>query len=156
MQEPVHHLFTLVDLLARTLLLAVAAASTGAFACRFEARPWADLLSEAPVVFIGKVDASSNGRSDQGPNNPATFLVQRVLKGAVLPGQRVQVATSNSSCGLNFTLNQEWMVLAGGQLLSSDAMSGSLLLVSEMGAPQKDNQQRAEATFRSSHRVEKH
>lgn len=68
------------------------------------------------------------------------FIVERVFSGALVPGQRVAVATSNSTCGLAFVAGQQSLILASDAPLRSDAPSGSLLLVSETGAVQADNQ----------------
>ncbi len=109
-------------------------------ACRFVARPWADLFGGASAAFIGTVATSSNGRSGRPPDIPGVFIVERVWSGALVPGQRVAIATSNNSCGLSFVAGQEWLILASDAPLRSDAPNGSLLLVSETGAVQADNQ----------------
>lgn len=101
------------------------------WACRFEQRAPRDAAAAADVVFVGRVLVGANDRSGRGSGTPGEFRVDRVLKGQMKAGSRVEVWTSSSSCGLSLVAGQRWVVLASGSPLKSDQTSGSALLEAE-------------------------
>ena len=114
--------------LLKFLCVSVLWVSLPAQACRFVQRPFEVQLQMADVVFIGTVTKASNDRSGKMADTPATFVVEKVLKGSIAVGQTLEVATSNSSCGLNFTPPQRWLILSSGKTLEASAPSGSFLI----------------------------
>lgn len=103
-----------------------------AVACKFVARPPAELLRAADAVFVGKVQEAVDGRSGNIPTGWAVFEVLETRKGTVKRGERLKVLTHNSSCGLSFGAGQVWTIYADGNPLRADAPSGSFLV--EQGA----------------------
>jgi hypothetical protein len=103
-----------------------------AVACKFVARPPAELLRAADAVFVGKVEDAVDGRSGNIPTGWAVFEVVEARKGTVKRGERLKVLTHNSSCGLSFGAGQVWTIFAAGNPLRADAPSGSFLV--EQGA----------------------
>lgn len=93
-------------------------------ACRYEARPFEQLLQSANIIFIGKVSAVENGK--------VTFSVDAAIRGA-RDGATFSSEIGQSSCDIRFQTGETWLYMG------SIAPSGSLLLISDTGQVQTDN-----------------
>ncbi|RZJ88864.1 MAG: hypothetical protein EON88_20665 [Brevundimonas sp.] len=118
---------------ASILLAALVAVSTlaagAAWACscvRYDSA--AQQLAEAYVMFVGRMTSFSNhAMGDDYPHamHMARFEVRRTIKGEALPVRAVMHAVDGAMCGVRFTPDRDYTILARVQdgVLTTSACS---------------------------------
>lgn len=121
---------------APVLLAALGAVSTlaagAAWACscvRYGSA--AQQLAEADVMFVGRMTSFSNhAMGDDYPQamHMARFEVSRTIKGEALPARAVMHAVDTAMCGVRFTADRDYTILA--------RLQDGVLTTSACNAPQ--------------------
>ncbi|MFN7112856.1 MAG: hypothetical protein ACK4PK_00680 [Alphaproteobacteria bacterium] len=124
-------------ILRRALLLATVLVCAGmplrAEACKFKERPFADKISEAPVIAIGFIETIENGL--------VILRVQQAIKGVESGKETIEFETGQTSCHHRFAAGQRWLYMGVGY------PSGSVLLEDEYARRIDDNIAFVEAEF---------
>jgi hypothetical protein len=114
-------------------LVAVSALAAGAaWACscvRYDSA--AQQLAEADVMFVGRMTSFSNhAMGDDYPHamHMARFAVSRTIKGEALPVRAVMHAVDGPMCGVRFTPDRDYTILA--------RLQDGVLTTSACSAPQ--------------------
>ena len=102
--------------LLTALIVASTLAAGAAWACscvRYDSA--AQQLAEADVMFVGRMTSFSNhAMGDDHPHamHMARFEVSRTIKGEALPIRAVLHATDTALCGVRFSADRDYTILA--------------------------------------------
>lgn len=117
-------------LLAGAVALALTFWPQLAPACSVVFPPEEEAVRRAEVIFAGVVvrlgPAVKETPEDLFGYREIEFSVERVWKGTV--GGTARVRTGHDSCGLRVWPGEKWLILAAGQPLRADLVSGGALL----------------------------
>lgn len=107
------------------MLFLCAGLAQEAEACRYQDRPMADKIAQAPVIAIGHIETVENGL--------AILRVQQAVKGLAEGQQTVEIETGRTSCHHHFAAGQRWLYMGTGY------PSGSMLLEDEYARRHQEN-----------------